>query len=96
VLQQETIFYLRCILVFFVAAVTDGIWAFYIRSTSSGKIWRATLSGVLIMFSNSFITTSYINQGIMVFFAAFGGGFGTYIMMKMDLKKKNKDTQKDN
>ena len=48
------------------------------------------------MFSNSFITTSYINQGIMVFFAAFGGGFGTYIMMKMDLKKKNKDTQKDN
>lgn len=76
--------YFKIILIFFAAFITDAIWTYYIKHTSSGNVWRATFSSSLIVITNAFITVEYVNNPYMVLVAAIGGGLGTYILMKRD------------
>jgi branched-subunit amino acid ABC-type transport system permease component len=85
-------FYLKAVLVFFVALITDAIWTYYIKHTSIGNAWRATISSSLIVVASAFITVEYVNNPWMVLVAAVGGGLGTFILMKLDVKKEHEKT----
>ena len=84
--------YIKIILVFFVALITDAIWTYYIKHTSMGNAWRATLSSSLIVVASAFVTVEYVNNPWMVLVAAVGGGLGTFLLMKFDVKKEDVKT----
>lgn len=77
-------FYAKALLVFFAAGLTDAVWTLYIRHTSMGNVWRATIYSSAIVFMGAFVTVEYVNDKRLVFAAALGGGLGTYILLKRE------------
>lgn len=79
-------FWLKATLVFFAAGVTDALWTYYIKHTSLGNVWRATISSSFLVFASAFVTVEYVNDRQMVLIAALGAAVGTFALMKLDKK----------
>lgn len=74
-------FFLRSILVFLAAAVTDAVWAYYIKHTGAGSRIRASLSSSLIVILGGFITVEYMDDKRLLVAGALGAFCGTYALM---------------
>lgn len=72
----------RAIFVFLAAFVTDAVWTYYIKHTSQGHVWRASLSSSAIVLLGGFVTVEYVNDKRLLFVAAFGGFLGAFLFMK--------------
>ena len=81
------VFWLRCIIVFLVAIISDFCYAFYIRRTSEGRAFNAAMWSVLIVASGIFNVLSYI-ENIWYLPPMLAGYFiGTYLAVSHDNKK---------
>ena len=75
-------------LVFIASTVFDIIWTYCIKAVSEGLIWKASFTSGALILIGSFTTIEYIQDHSMVFFAAAGAFFGTFLVMKHDEKEK--------
>ena len=78
-------------LVFFATAVTDVVWALYIRQTSHGNALKSAIWAALIILFGAFTVVSYVNNTRMLIPAALGAFFGTFATVWWNNRKKPVD-----
>lgn len=65
--------------VFAAAVVTDAVWAYYIRHTAAGNLWKASLSSFLLVLLGGYIVVGYVENASLLPVAALGGFIGTFL-----------------
>jgi len=81
--------------VFFGVMFVDIIWVLYTRRVSQGKPLQSALFGTLIYFGSGYAIISYTNNPWMLLPAGCGAFIGTYVAVRWDAKKTNRDGDKD-
>ena len=67
------------IVIFFLTLFTDWLWAYYIKHTAGGNVWKATFSSGAIVVAGAYVTVSY---KALIIPAILGGMTGTYLSVK--------------
>ena len=74
--------------VFVAMAITDLIWALYIRRVGQGKAAQAGLAASLLLVVGAFVITSYVENHWYLLPAAIGSFLGTFAATKIDCRAK--------
>jgi len=74
------------VIVFFVSAAVDAVWAKYIATAAQGRAFAAAIWSSVIVGCGSFVTLEYVFNKWMIIPAVIGGFVGTYAMIKYDNK----------
>ena len=77
----------KFILIFIVVTVADFLWAAYISHTASNNVWKASFYAAAIALFGGVITLAYINDWRVIFPAALGAFVGTFLCLKLKIKK---------
>lgn len=79
---------LKAIVVFLVTAVSDTLWAVYIRRVTDGKSFSASTLSAIIIIAGGLVAIEYISNNWYLLPAALGAFVGTFFTIKFDGKKK--------
>ena len=77
----------KALLVFLVTAVSDTLWAIYIRRVTDGKSLSASTLSAVIIIAGGLVAIEYISNNWYLLPAALGAFVGTFFTIKLDKKK---------
>lgn len=74
----------QAVLVFVACAISDVLWAFYIKATAGHHTWLAACGSAAIVLVGCFSVVEYITNHVMIIPAAAGAfvGTATYLSFK--------------
>ncbi len=80
--------FFEAVLVFLATTVSDIIWVFYIRRTSSGKALSAAFSSSILILVGGLVIVAYVGNQWYLIPAAMGAFLGTILTIKFDSRDK--------
>ena len=77
---------LKALIVFVAMALTDALWALYVRRASEGHALEASLMAAMLVFGSGVVVLLYTESPVLLTFAGLGAFVGTYFTVRHDAK----------
>lgn len=84
----------QALLVFAAMFAADIMWAWYIRRTGEGRMWRSATWATACWLPGTFVAVNYIANHWLILPAALGSFFGTAFSVWYDKRQKEVNARK--